>query len=78
MSAAIATDDASTAYAEQSNTALIVGVVATFHLLALLASGLRLYTRGFIVKNFRREDYAVAVSTVSLPPSLPRRGPLQG
>lgn len=63
-----ATNDSSTAaYAEQSNTALIVGLVATFHALALLASGLRLYTRGFLVKNIRREDYVVAVSTVSSP-----------
>lgn len=56
---------AAAAYAKESNTSLIVGVVATFHAAALVASGLRLYTRGFLVKNVRREDYVLGVSTVS-------------
>lgn len=58
----------STAYAAESNTSLIVGVVAALHALAFLTSGLRLYTRGFLVKNFRKEDYVVAVATVGLFP----------
>lgn len=56
------------AYAKESNTSLILGVVAFFHILALITSGLRFYTRGFIVKNVRREDYVIAASTVRAPP----------
>lgn len=62
----VAADASSTAYAKQSNTSLIVGVVAAFHAVALVTSGLRMYTRGFLLKNVRREDYVVGVATVGL------------
>lgn len=63
------------AYAKESNTSLILGVIAVFHILALITSGLRFYTRGFIVKNVRREDYVIAASTVRPPPPpIPKIG----
>lgn len=61
------TDPSNLDYAKQSNTSMLLGVTGTIHVLALIASVLRIYTRLLVVKRFRVEDYFVAVSTVCHP-----------
>jgi len=51
--------------AAESNLGYILGVTATFHLLALTFVGMRMYARVVIVKAFGTDDALILAATVS-------------
>jgi hypothetical protein len=54
------------ARAAENNLPRILGVLGTFHGLAILAVILRVYTRVIVVKAFGRDDIAIVLCSVSL------------
>jgi len=65
MSATTAKPISDPALAGESNVPRILGLGVTFHALALVAFGLRMYTRTFIVKSFGRDDLMMVLCMVS-------------
>ena len=65
MSATTAKPISDPALAGESNVPRILGLGVTFHALALVAFGLRMYTRIFIVKSFGRDDLMMVLCMVS-------------
>lgn len=57
--------------AAESNLARILGVTTTFHVIALLFVGMRVYTRVAIVKAFGRDDALMLAATASTTQNLP-------
>lgn len=66
MSATNAKPPSDPALAGESNVPRILGLGITFHALALVAFGLRMYTRLIIVKSFGKDDLALVLCMVSL------------
>ncbi|KAM7210321.1 hypothetical protein V8F06_014297 [Rhypophila decipiens] len=54
------------ATADESNVGRILGLGITFHVLALVAFGLRMYTRCFVVKSFGKDDLMMCLCMVGL------------
>lgn len=63
--------------AAESNLGYLLGVTATFHVVALIFVGLRMYARIAIVKAFGKDDALMLMSIVSFIPwlTLPVRFP---
>lgn len=55
------------ATAGESNVPRILGLGITFHALALLAFGLRMYTRAVIVRSFGKDDVLMILCMVCRP-----------
>jgi hypothetical protein len=55
------TDPARTA---ESNLGYLLGVTSTFHIIALMFVGMRMYARVVIVKAFGRDDTLILAATV--------------
>ena len=51
--------------AAESNLGYLLGVTATFHVIALLFVGTRVYIRIVLVKAFGRDDALMLTATVS-------------
>lgn len=54
--------------AAESNLGWILGVLGTFHFIAIVFVGLRIWTRVRIVKTFGKDDVFMILAIVSLPP----------
>jgi hypothetical protein len=52
------------ARAAESNLGYLLGVTATFHIIALMFVGMRMYARVVIVKAFGRDDALILAATV--------------
>lgn len=65
MSAPDATVPVDPARAAESNLGQILGVTTTFHVLALVFVGLRLYVRMGMVKATGRDDWTMVAAAVS-------------
>jgi hypothetical protein len=52
------------ARAAESNLGYLLGVTATFHTIALMFVGMRMYARVVIVKAFGRDDALILAATV--------------
>jgi hypothetical protein len=52
------------ARAAESNLGYLLGVTATFHVIALTFVGMRMYARVIIIKAFGRDDALMLAATV--------------
>lgn len=52
------------ARAAESNTAMLLGVLTTFHIIALVFVSLRLYARFFVIKAPGKDDVCMILSAV--------------
>jgi len=53
------------ARAAESNTSMLLGVLTTFHIIALVFVSLRLYSRFFVIKSPGKDDFCIILSAVS-------------
>jgi hypothetical protein len=53
--------------AAESNLGYLLGVTATFHVIALVFVGMRMYARVVVVKAFGKDDALMVAATVSNP-----------
>ena len=65
MSATNKTLTVNPALSHESNVPRILGLGVTFHALALIFFGLRMYTRVFVVKSFGKDDILMVLCMVS-------------
>lgn len=50
--------------AAESNTAMILGVLTVFHVIALAFVALRVYARAIVIKTFGKDDICMVLSAV--------------
>lgn len=65
MSATTKAPPSDPALAGESNIPRILGLGITFHALALVFFGLRMYTRAFVVKSIGKDDVLMMMCMVS-------------
>jgi hypothetical protein len=53
--------------AAESNLGYLLGVTATFHVIALVFVGMRMYARVVVVKAFGKDDALIVAATVRNP-----------
>jgi hypothetical protein len=54
--------------AAESNTAMILGVLTVFHVIALAFVALRVYARAVVIKTFGKDDICMVLSAVRFRP----------